>query len=54
MPAIKKFNKNQLKLKGFLTQIKIKIDNKRLKLTTLFNKVIYAGMHLIENPFKYF
>ena len=52
MPSIKKFNKDQLKLKEFLTQIKIRIDNKGLKLATPFNKVIYAGMHLIEKPLK--
>jgi len=52
MPSIKKFNKNQLKLKGFLMQIKIRIDNKGLKLATPFNKVIYAGMHLIGKPLK--
>ena len=52
MPAIEKFNRDQLKLKGFLTQIKIKINNKRLKLVTPFNKIIYAGMHLIKKPLK--
>jgi len=52
MPAIKKFNRDQLKLKEFLTQIKIKINNKGLKLTTPFDKVIYAGMHLIGKPLK--
>ena len=52
MPAIKKFNRNWLKLKKFLTQIKIKIDNKRPKLVTPFNKIIYAEMHLIGKPFK--
>ena len=54
MPVIKKFNGDQSKLKKFLTQIKIRIDNKRLKLTTPFNKVIYAGMHLIGKPLKWF
>ena len=54
MPAIKKFNRDQLKLKKFLTQIKIKIDNEGPKLTILFNKIIYAGMHLIEKPLKWF
>ena len=52
MPVIKKFNGDQLKLKGFLTQIKIRINNKESKLTTPFNKIIYAGMHLIEKPLK--
>ena len=54
MPAIKKFNGDQLKLKGFLMQIKIRIDNKGLKLITPFNKVIYVGMHLIKKPLKWF
>ena len=54
MPLIKKFNKDQLKLKGFLMQIKIRINNEGLKLATPFNKVIYAGMHLIEKPLKWF
>jgi len=52
MPLIEKFNRNQFKLKEFLTQIKIKINNKGLKLVTPFNKIIYAGMHLIGKPLK--
>jgi len=54
MLLIKKFNRDQSKLKGFLTQIKIRINNKGLKLATPFNKIIYAGMHLIEKPLKWF
>ena len=54
MPSIKKFNRDQLKLKGFLMQIKIRINNKGLKLVTPFNKVIYVGMHLIGKPLKWF
>jgi len=54
MPLIEKFNRDQLKLKGFLTQIKIRINNEGLKLVTPFNKVIYAGMHLIGKPLKWF
>ena len=52
MPVIKKFDRNWLKLQRFLTQIKIRIDNKGLKLPTPFDKVIYAGMYLIEKPLK--
>ena len=52
MPLIKKFNRDQLKLKEFLMQIKIRIDNKGLKLATPFNKIIYAGMYLIGKPLK--
>ena len=53
MPAIEKFNRNQLKLKEFLIQIKIRINNKRLKSITPFNKIIYVGMHLIGKPLKW-
>jgi len=35
-------------------QIKIRINNKELKLVTPFDKVIYVGMHLIGKPFKWF
>ena len=35
-------------------QIKIRINNKGLRLTTPFNKIIYTGMHLIRKPFKQF
>ena len=35
-------------------QIKIRIDNEGPKLIILFDKVIYAGMHLIGKPFKWF
>ena len=52
MPVIKKFNKDQFKLKGFLMQIKIKIDNEGPKLATPFNKIIYISMHLIGKPLK--
>ena len=52
MPSIKKFNGDQFKLKGFLTQIKIRINNEGLKLVTPFNKIIYTGMHLIGKPLK--
>jgi len=52
MPSIEKFNRDQLKLKGFLMQIKIRINNKGLRLVTPFNKIIYAGMHLIGKPLK--
>ena len=34
------------KLRGFLTQIKIKITNKGLKLPTVMEQVAYAGLFL--------
>ena len=36
------------KLRGFLTQIKIKITNKGLGLPIVINQVVYAGLFLIE------
>ena len=35
-------------------QIKIRINNEGLKLATPFDKIIYAGMHLIGKPLKWF
>ena len=35
MPSVKRFNGEVYKLKGFLTQIKIKITNKGLGLLTI-------------------
>jgi len=52
MLSIKKFSEDQLKLKEFLMQIKIRINNKGPKLATPFNKIIYAGMYLIGKPLK--
>ena len=36
------------KLKGFFTQIKIKITNKGLKLLTVIEQIAYTGLFLIE------
>ena len=35
------------KLKGFLTQIKIKIINKELGLPTVIKQIVYIGLFLI-------
>ena len=40
------------KLKGFLTQIKIKIINKGLGLLIVIKQVAYAGLFLIERVLK--
>ena len=42
------------KLKGFLTQIKIKITNKGLKLPTVIKQVAYAGLFLTEKILEWF
>ena len=42
------------KLKGFLTQIKIKITNKGLGLPTVIKQVAYAGLFLTERVLEWF
>ena len=48
MPLVKYFSKKVYKLRGFLTQVKIKITNKRLGLLTVIKQVAYAGLFLLE------
>ena len=52
MPLVKYFSKEVYKLKGFLTQIKIKIINKRLGLLTVIKQVAYAGLFLLGRVLK--
>ena len=47
MLLIKYFLEEVYKLKGFLTQIKIKITNKGLGLLTVIKQVAYVGLFLI-------
>ena len=46
MPSVKYFIKELYKLRGFLTQIKIKITNKGLGLLTAIEQVAYTGLFL--------
>ena len=46
MPLVKYFLGEAYKLKGFLTQIKIKITNKGLGLPTAIKQIAYAGLFL--------
>ena len=54
MPLIKNFAGNKAKLKGFIMQIKIKIDNKGLRLPTSFEKIAYARIYLTGKLLKWF
>ena len=47
MPSVKYFLGEAYKLREFLTQIKIKITNKRLGLLTVIKQVTYVGLFLI-------
>jgi hypothetical protein len=46
IPSIKKFSEEKVKLKGFLTQIKLKIRHKEQKLPIVINQVVYTGLFL--------
>ena len=54
MISVKRFLGEAYKLKGFLTQIKIKVTNKGLGLPTVIKQVAYAGLFLTERVLKWF
>jgi len=54
MPLIKQFNGIKLKLKGFLAQIRMKIQAKGSKLLILADAVVYTRLFLIGEPLKWF
>ena len=43
---VKRFNSEKAKLKGFLTQIKLKIRYKGVKLPIVVDQVAYTGLFL--------
>ena len=52
MPLVKYFLKDIYKLRGFLTQIKIKIVNKGLGLPTVIKQVTYTKLFLLKRVLK--
>ena len=54
MPSVKYYLGEVYKLKGFLTQIKIKITNKGLGLPTVIKQIAYTGLFLAERVLKWF
>ena len=54
MPLIKYFLGEVYKLRGFFTQIKIKITNKSLGLLTAIKQVAYTGLFLTGRVLKQF
>ena len=48
MPLVKYYLGEVYKLRGFLTQIKIKITNKGLGLLIVIKQVAYIGLFLTE------
>ena len=54
MLSVKRFSGEAYKLRGFLTQIKIKITNKRLGLPTVIKQIAYTGLFLIGRVLEWF
>ena len=54
MLLVKYFLGEAYKLRGFLTQIKIKIINKELGLPIAIKQVAYIGLFLTEKVLKWF
>ena len=54
MPLVEYYLGEVYKLRGFLTQIKIKITNKGLGLLIVIKQVAYAGLFLIGRVLEWF
>ena len=54
MPSVEHFVEELYKLRGFLTQIKIKITNKGLGLPIVIKQVAYAGLFLLGRVLEWF
>ena len=54
MPSVKYYLGKVYKLKGFLTQIKIKITNKGLGLLTVIKQMAYIGLFLTGRVLEWF
>ena len=54
MPLVKHFLGEAYKLRGFLTQIKIKIINKGLGLLIVIEQITYIGLSLSGRALEWF
>ena len=54
MPSVKYFIEKLYKLRGFFTQVKIKIINKGLGLLMSIKQVAYTGLFLLERALEWF
>ena len=52
MLLIKRFSGNKDKLKGFLTQVRIKIINKGPGLLIFIKQVVYIGLFLLKRALE--
>ena len=54
MPSVKYYLGEAYKLRGFLTQIKIKITNEGLGLLIVIKQIAYTGLFLIGRVLEWF
>ena len=54
MLLVEQFSGEVYKLRGFLTQVKIKIVNKGVGLLTVIKQVAYAELFLLKKALKWF
>ena len=54
MPSVEHFIEKLYKLRKFLTQIKIKITNKKLGLLISIKQVAYTGLFLLKRVLEWF
>ena len=54
MPSIERYTGEKLRLKGFLTQMKLKIHHEGSKLLTMADAVGYAGLFLAGRALEWF
>jgi hypothetical protein len=52
IPSVKQFSGEKLKLKGFLTQIKLKVRYKGMKLPIVTDQVAYIELFLARQVLK--
>ena len=52
MLSVEYYSGEAYKLRGFLTQIKIKITNKGLRLPTVIEQIAYIGLFLLRRALE--
>ena len=54
LPKVKRFNGTQAELKGYLTQMSLKLRYKGHRIATPLDAVAYAGIYLTGKVLKWF
>ena len=54
LPSIERFDRIRSKLKGFLLQMRFKVIQKKAKIGTPMDQVMYAGLFLMGRVLEWF